>query len=80
MGTVASERVFLHNVINLDHSNIILNHSRNKPLLRLNFNKPGHLSIGVIGEDKKDSWIAIERLDDILQHAEAVRHTARAYL
>ena len=79
MGTVDPERIFLRSMIGLGRSTVILDDTIRMPLLRLNFNKPEKLSIGVIGEDRTDNWIVIEKLDDILQHAEAIRATAQAY-
>jgi len=82
MGVVEPERVFLRSLAGKGNSTIILDDSIRKPLLRLNFNKPEKLSVGLIGEDKdkKDDFITIERLDGILRHAETIRATAGRYL
>ena len=81
VGTVEPERVFLRSVKGLGNSNIILDDSSREPLLRLNFNKPEKLSIGlIVDENKKSDFVAIEKLDDILQHSEAIRLTAQMYL
>ena len=79
MGTVAPERVFLRNVIGIGRSVVVLDDSIRKPVLRINFNKPEKLSIGIIGEDKKDNFVVINTLDDMLHHAETIRETARRY-
>ncbi|MDR2503222.1 MAG: type I restriction enzyme HsdR N-terminal domain-containing protein [Deltaproteobacteria bacterium] len=76
MGTIDPERVFLRNVIGLGRSVVVLDDSIRKPLLRLNFNKPEKLAIGLIGEDKKDNFVAIEKLDDILLYTDAIRCAA----
>ena len=80
MGTVEPERVFLRSVIGKGRSNILLDDSIRKPLLRLNFNKPEKLSVGLINEDKTNNFATIEKIDDILQHTEAIRITANGYL
>jgi hypothetical protein len=80
MGVVAPERIHLRNAAGVGRSNVILDDSRNKPLLRLNFQQADRLFIGIIGEDKKDNWGTIETLDDILKYTEAIRNTASMYL
>ena len=75
------ERIYLRSITGYGNSNILLDDSSRKPLLRLNFNKSEKLSIGLItGEDKKGNFVAIEKLDGILYHAETIKETARAYL
>jgi hypothetical protein len=79
MGVVAPDRVFLRNVMGLGRSVVVLDDSIRKPVLRINFNKPEKLSIGLIGEDKKDTFVDIKKLDDMLHHAETIRETAKRY-
>jgi len=79
MGIVEPERIFIRSLTGKGNSNIVLDNSPYKTLLRLNFNKPEKLSVGLIGEDKKNNFIVIEKLDDILQHTEIIRATAARY-
>jgi len=76
MPLIAPERVTLKELSNHGCSTIRLDNTQRRPLIRLNFNKPEKLSISI---GSTIEWINITKIDDILQHADAIRATAQGY-
>lgn len=57
---------------------IIIDDNNRKPLARLHFNRAQRY-LGVFDEEKVETRLPIENLDDIFTHAEAIRAGARRY-
>ena len=76
LGTVEPERVYLRDAVNF--CNILLDDSLRRPILRLHFNRlPWR--VGFFDGDSKDERVEIEKLDDILRHADRIRAAALKY-
>ncbi len=58
---------------------ILLDDTNRQPICRLHFNNPDRLSIGLFDDSKKETNHRIESLDQIYDHAEAIRRRARLY-
>jgi hypothetical protein len=58
---------------------VLLDDNNRKPIARLHFNGKSQRYLGVFDEKKNETRHAIESLDEIYQHAEAIRNAIRAY-
>ncbi len=58
---------------------ILLDDNNRKPIARLHFNAKKQKYIGLFGDDKAESRFPIGELEDIYQHAQAIRETVRRY-
>lgn len=76
IGTVAPERVVIRDA--LKYCAILLDDNNRKPLCRLHFNGKQKY-VGLFNDGKKDEKQPIEKLDDMLRFAEAIRATALGY-
>jgi hypothetical protein len=59
---------------------ILLDDNNRKPVVRLWFNAKKQKYIGLFDQNKVETKHALESLDSIYEHAEAIRHTVRAHL
>ncbi|GFH63199.1 MAG: uncharacterized protein containing restriction endonuclease-domain [Candidatus Desulfovibrio kirbyi] len=76
-GTVDPERVAIQDAVN--SCSITLDGKRKKPIIRLHFNNPAKKRIELIGDNKVTTLVDIAKIDDILNHAEPIRATAKMY-
>lgn len=58
---------------------ILLDDNNRKPIARLHFNGKSQRYLGVFDEAKNETKHAIESLDEIYEHAEAIRSAIRTY-
>lgn len=58
---------------------ILLDDNNRKPICRLRFNSASKKYLGLIGEDKNETRVPIEKLDDLYDHAEAIRAAVAYY-
>ncbi|WP_235022352.1 hypothetical protein [Amycolatopsis alkalitolerans] len=58
---------------------VLLDDNNRKPIARLWFNR-ARKYLGVFDEDKVETRIPLEHVEDIYQHAERIRRTVRRYL
>lgn len=77
MGTVNSERVAIRDAIS--YCSVLLDNNNRKPLIRFHFNNSERLRIELIGGNKETVMHDITQVDDIFNHAEAIRAVARMY-
>ena len=73
---VAADRVILHD--SKSRCSIVLDH-RKQTICRMYFNSPKK-KIGLIGPEWTEEKVAIERVNDIFEHAARIRETAQRYL
>jgi len=59
---------------------ILFDNNNRKPICRLHFNRESKMYLGVLDEHKNETRHAISSLDDIYQHADALRKTVKTYL
>ena len=76
LGVIAPERVAIRDALN--YCAVLLDDNNRKPLCRLHFNGKQKY-VGLFNDGKKDEKQPIEKLDDMLQFAEAIRTTALGY-
>lgn len=57
---------------------ILLDDNNRKPICRLHFNRKQKF-LGLLGEDKSETRIPIEKISDIYHHADAIREAVRRY-
>lgn len=74
--TVGGERVFIRDT--KSYCGILLDDNNRKPLCRFSF-RPTRKQIALLDADKHAQWIDMDSLDDIYQHAEALKAAARRY-
>ena len=79
MGTVSADRVQLRSLSGVGRSMIIMDNSGLKPLVYLRFQNPEKLSVEVVGPNKEKALYAIDKIEDLLAHAETIRSAVRAY-
>ena len=77
MGTVDADRIYLRNRAGTGKSTILLDDSNKKSLVQLLFHVPDKMSVE-IGQNKEKQ--SINKVDDLLQHSEAIKATACIYL
>jgi hypothetical protein len=58
---------------------VLLDDNNRKPIARLHFNGKSQRYLGVFDENKNETKHAIESLDEIYQHADAIRGAIRAH-
>lgn len=76
LGVVEPERIAMRDA--LKYCAILLDDNNRKPICRLHFNGKQKY-VGLFNDGRKDEKQPIEKLDDMLQFAEALRATAQAY-
>jgi len=59
---------------------ILLDDNNRKPICRLYFNRPQKKSLGLFDEQKNESWVRLEGLNDIYKHSERLKQTVLGYL
>ena len=57
---------------------VLLDDNNRKPIARLHFNR-AQKYLGLFGEDKTETRIPIESLDEIYLHSDALRATVESY-
>ncbi|AQX15367.1 restriction endonuclease [Tessaracoccus lapidicaptus] len=57
---------------------ILLDDNNRKPICRLHFNRKQKF-IGIVGEDKSETRIPIDKISDIYHHADAIREAVRRF-
>ena len=58
---------------------VLVDDSNRKPVCRFHFNGKNKKYLGIIGPDKSETRHLLERLEDIYEHAEALRETVKRY-
>ncbi|MCM1512912.1 MAG: hypothetical protein NC112_07380 [Oxalobacter formigenes] len=76
IGTVDSDRVFLRNLSGTGRSFVILDDSRRKPLLYLNFKSADSLYIETVSPSGREAH-QISKIDDIFEHSETIKEAAK---
>jgi hypothetical protein len=79
MGTIDTDRIYLRNASGTGRSRVLLDNSNLKPVIWLDFIKPGKSYIELIGPNKEKTPYDITKVDDILGHADAIRETVKRY-
>lgn len=77
MGTTDPERIFIRAA--QSYCNALLDDTRLNPLIRFYFNNPQRLRIELFGEGKSKTTHDISKVDDTLNHAEAIKATFVMY-
>ena len=77
-GHVAVDRVVMRD--GKTYCSILLDDNNRKPIVRLHFNNLDNLRIGILDEDKKETRHSLETLEQLYDHAEAIRSTIKRYL
>lgn len=80
MGTVDPDRVSMRNLSKTGRSMAVMDDSSKKPLVRFFFQNPEKMMIEIIGPQKEKLSYPINKIDDLLLHAEEIRATANTYL
>ena len=75
-GVVDVKRVFLRDA--KSYCTILLDDTNRKPLVRFRFNSKQKY-LGIFDQDRSEARVAIGDVDDIYQHAEAIRDSAKSY-
>lgn len=76
LGTVEPERVAMRDRVN--YCDILLDDSQLRPLARLHFNRQPW-RVGFFDGENRDERVEIEKLDDIMRHADRIRAAALKY-
>ena len=59
---------------------ILLDDNNRRPICRLRFNNPDRLRVGLFGPNREETIIAIDSVDDLFLHAEAIIQTVNSYV
>ena len=77
-GVVGPKRVFLRDY--KSYCSILLDDTNRKPLCRFRFDdRPKRLSLFDVAADRRETHVTLDGVDDLYEHAEALRATARWY-
>ncbi|MDO5065538.1 MAG: type I restriction enzyme HsdR N-terminal domain-containing protein [Actinomyces bowdenii] len=58
---------------------VLVDDTNRKPVCRFHFNSKSKKYLGIIGPDKSETRYLLERLEDIYDHADALRETVKRY-
>ncbi|MDR1840450.1 MAG: type I restriction enzyme HsdR N-terminal domain-containing protein [Holophagales bacterium] len=81
MGIIDTDRVTLRDLAGTGRSQVIMDNTRTKPLVFLEFQNADKLIAEIVSsvQSKERQSVLIAKVEDLLQHSETIRAIARAY-
>lgn len=76
--TVSPKRIVMRDA--QSYCAILLDDNNRKPVCRLRFNNPEKLAVGLFNDKKEEERFALSDVDDLYNHADAIRATVLAHL